>query len=121
MSPVLLFTRKFQRAAWDPGKRLKLHCNKYGLAYDPNDEANFAMRVRVHDRVREGEMPPKQMARPKPSELEAFIRGLAATLEHSERAIIDRNGRAVRQSTRAIRRDSRVRGAMDGSGGAAGR
>src|SRR5947209_9177459 len=43
------------------------------LAYDPADGANFALWVKVHDRVKAGEMPPKKKARPAAADLETFV------------------------------------------------
>ena len=67
------------------------------LSYDPENKASFATWVKVHDRVMAGEMPPKKKkSRPDPKELEAFVKGLAATLTASEQLIIARDGRAMR-------------------------
>ena len=44
------------------------------LAYQPNDGANFALWVKVHDRVKAGEMPPKKKPRPEAKDLEEFAR-----------------------------------------------
>ncbi|PYM17064.1 MAG: hypothetical protein DME18_00090, partial [Verrucomicrobia bacterium] len=42
------------------------------LKFDPANSANFSRWVLVHDRVSNGEMPPKKKARPQTGELEAF-------------------------------------------------
>jgi hypothetical protein len=67
------------------------------LPYDPEDKANFAMWVKVHDRVKAGEMPPKKKARPDPVKLDSFVKGLSSTLIASERAITARDGRAMQR------------------------
>jgi hypothetical protein len=66
------------------------------LAYEPKDAANFALWVKVYDRVEAGEMPPKKK-RPDPAELDAFLKGMTATLTASERATIAGEGRSVQR------------------------
>ena len=51
----------------------------------------------VHDRVNDGEMPPKKQARPEASELEAFTRSLSSSLVSVEQARIAKEGRATRR------------------------
>jgi hypothetical protein len=51
----------------------------------------------VHDRVRDGEMPPKKKARPEPAELEAFTRSLSSSLVAVEQARAAREGRATQR------------------------
>ena len=48
------------------------------LAFDPRCPKVFATWVKVHDRVRGGEMPPKKKARPEPAERGAFLKALAS-------------------------------------------
>jgi Protein of unknown function (DUF1592)/Protein of unknown function (DUF1588)/Protein of unknown function (DUF1585)/Protein of unknown function (DUF1587)/Protein of unknown function (DUF1595)/Planctomycete cytochrome C len=67
------------------------------LTYLPSDAANFTTWVKVHDRVANGEMPPREKKRPKQVELTTFTDGLAATLVASERETIAREGRALRR------------------------
>jgi mono/diheme cytochrome c family protein len=67
------------------------------LQYDPEDKANFAIWVKVHDRVKAGEMPPRKRQRPDPAALDSFVNGLASTLTVSEQAIIARDGRAMKR------------------------
>ena len=66
------------------------------LAFAPQDAANFALWVKVHDRVKAGEMPPKKK-RPDPVELDAFLKGMTATLTASEREMIAAEGRSVQR------------------------
>src|SRR5438132_11668078 len=55
------------------------------LAFEPANPGNFAQWVKVHDRLRTGEMPPKSVNnRPDSAEREAFLRPLAATLSAAE-------------------------------------
>ena len=73
------------------------HLDLTSFTFEPENKANFATWVKVHDRVKAGEMPPKKKARPAPSELEAFVKGLTATLTASEQAIIASDGRAAQR------------------------
>ena len=65
------------------------------LGADYGERATFAMWVRVHDRVKEAEMPPKSAPQPAEAEREAFTSGLAAPLLAADRLRIAREGRAV--------------------------
>lgn len=68
------------------------------LQFEPEDKANFETWVKVHDRVKAGEMPPKKKkARPEPAALDSFVKDLASTLSVSEQTIIARDGRAMRR------------------------
>jgi len=67
------------------------------LQFDPEDKANFATWVKVHDRVQAGEMPPKKKARPEPVALDAFVKDMGAILTTSEQAITARDGRAIQR------------------------
>jgi len=67
------------------------------LAYDPQSRANLALWVKVHDRVKAGEMPPKEKRRPEADQIEAFLRTLASSLTESERALLARDGRSVQR------------------------
>jgi hypothetical protein len=50
--------------------------NLLDLAFSPDDAANRARWVRVHDRISAGEMPPPKKAQPEAGELEGFLGGL---------------------------------------------
>jgi len=67
------------------------------LALNPNDAKNFAIWVKVHDRVAAGEMPPKKKARPPAGEVAEFIGTLSSSLLSAERATLGREGRATRR------------------------
>lgn len=75
----------------------KAGLNLVDLEYLPADEANLARWVRVHDRVKAGEMPPEKRPRPEPAELSSFLPALATTLIKSEQALIAQNGRAMQR------------------------
>jgi hypothetical protein len=67
------------------------------LKFDPAASTNFSKWVLVHDRVSNGEMPPKKKARPEPKELEAFTNSLASALISVEQAQFVKEGRATRR------------------------
>lgn len=68
------------------------------LSYDPEDKANFALWIKVHDRVQAGEMPPKKKkTRPDSVAVEKFVTSMASELTQSEKAIIARDGRAMQR------------------------
>ena len=74
---------------------LKGRLDLESLAYDPENRANFARWVKIHDRAKAGEMPPKEKRRPDAAALEEFVAALAATLTDSEQALTARDGRSV--------------------------
>jgi hypothetical protein len=53
--------------------------------------------VKVYDRVKAGEMPPKKKARPEAAALENFLRTMASTLTASEQAMNAGDGRAMQR------------------------
>ena len=68
-----------------------------GLAFDPSDPANLAVWIKVHDRVKAGEMPPRGKARPDAARQKAFVEGLARSIVAAERAALAGEGRAIRR------------------------
>src|SRR5262245_36545074 len=64
--------------------------------FSPNDPANFQRWVKVHDRLKAGEMPPKEKKRPDAAELDTFVRSLAGSLTAQEESAAQ-NGRATRR------------------------
>jgi len=67
------------------------------LKFDPANATNFSRWVLVHDRVSNGEMPPKKKPRPEPADLEAFTKSLSSSLVSVERSRIAKEGRATRR------------------------
>ncbi len=65
------------------------------LKFSSDNRDNFARWVKIHDRVKAGEMPPADEPRPDPVALASFVDGLARSLTESERAIYARDGRAT--------------------------
>ncbi|MFN0108055.1 MAG: DUF1592 domain-containing protein, partial [Blastocatellia bacterium] len=59
------------------------------------DAQAFATWVKVHDRVLDGEMPPKAAPQPGEAERKAFLKSLAAPMIAADAARIRREGRAV--------------------------
>jgi len=67
------------------------------LKFDPSNSTNFANWVLVHDRVSNGEMPPKKKPRPDTAETEVFVDSLASALTTAERTRLEREGRAIQR------------------------
>jgi mono/diheme cytochrome c family protein len=68
------------------------------LQLETEDKSNFETWIKVHDRVKAGEMPPKKKKkRPEPAEMESFVKNLASTLTTSEKTIVARDGRAMQR------------------------
>jgi hypothetical protein len=65
------------------------------LAFDPNDSANLAVWIKVHDRVKAGEMPPRSRARPDAARQKTFVEGLAQAIVAAEGAALAGEGRAI--------------------------
>jgi hypothetical protein len=64
-------------------------------AFAPDQARNMALWVTVHDRVRDGEMPPKKKPRPEAAELQAFLDTLARPLIAADLARENRDGRST--------------------------
>ena len=64
------------------------------LGSNATDTATFAAWVKVHDRLRDGEMPPKTAERPPEPETVAILRSLDARLHDADSARQQREGRA---------------------------
>jgi hypothetical protein len=69
--------------------------NLASLQPDYRDPKTFAAWVKVHDRVRDGEMPPKKKSRPEPREVDAFLRALGEPLAAADRKREDAEGRST--------------------------
>jgi hypothetical protein len=67
------------------------------LKFDLPNPTNFSKWVLVHDRVSNGEMPPKKKARPEATELAAFVQSLSSSLVAAEQARTAREGRATQR------------------------
>ena len=79
------------------------------LSFSPDDPANFARWVKVHDRLLAHEMPPKKEDQPTPSELEAFVSRLTGALTAAERASYAREGRATQRRLNSYEYENALR------------
>src|SRR2546421_4920219 len=82
------------------------------LKFDPANSTNFSTWVLVHDRVNNGEMPPKKKARPDSAEAEAFTKSLAASLTEAEEARAAKEGRATQRRLNRYEYENALRQAM---------
>jgi hypothetical protein len=67
------------------------------LTFTPGDPANFALWVKIHDRTKSGEMPPKEKRRPATAAINAFTASLSTSLIQEERTRMARDGRATQR------------------------
>jgi hypothetical protein len=65
------------------------------LAFDLGDARTFATWVKIHDRVRDGEMPPKNKPQPEAAARAAFLAALARPMIAADDARAAREGRAT--------------------------
>ena len=68
-----------------------------GLEFDASDPANRAVWIKVHDRVKAGEMPPRGKDLPDDDRRRAFVEGLARSIVSAERAERADEGRSIRR------------------------
>jgi hypothetical protein len=83
------------------------------LAFKPQDEANFSIWVKVHDRIQAGEMPPKNKPRPAGDDLAAMVNDLASTLSSAEREAIEKKGRAMQRRLNRYEYENTLRALLD--------
>ncbi|MSU66384.1 MAG: DUF1592 domain-containing protein [Opitutus sp.] len=67
------------------------------LAFTPGDPANFLTWVKVHDRVSNGEMPPKEKKRPAAADATAFLSAIGSRLVAEETRVASQFGRVQRR------------------------
>lgn len=65
------------------------------LKFDLSNPKTFAAWVKIHDRVRDGEMPPKKKTQPEVAAKEAFLRELATPMVAADEQRISTEGRAT--------------------------
>jgi hypothetical protein len=65
------------------------------LQLRPADPKNFAAWVKVHDRVRDREMPPEKRKKPEVAEIESFLKSVADPLVQADAAREAAQGRSV--------------------------
>jgi uncharacterized protein DUF1592/uncharacterized protein DUF1588/uncharacterized protein DUF1585/uncharacterized protein DUF1587/uncharacterized protein DUF1595 len=80
------------------------------LPFEPANPGNFAEWVKVHDRLRAGEMPPKAVSnRPDSAERDAFLRDLAASLNAAEARTSATVGRVTERRLNAYEYENALR------------
>jgi mono/diheme cytochrome c family protein len=83
------------------------------LRFAPADPDNLRRWVKVYDRVRAGEMPPKGRNQPDAADRDAFLTGLANAVTAHERAADRRDGRAPRRRLNATEYENALRDLFD--------
>jgi hypothetical protein len=78
-------------------------------AYDPAHAGNFALWVRVYDRVAAGAMPPEGAKQPDPAKRGAFVAGLAETFVASERRLLAGEGRSTQRRMNRLEYENALR------------
>ena len=79
------------------------------LAFNLDSPAEFNLWVKVHDRVRDGEMPPKKKPQPAARETAAFLGELSNRLTETDRRHIAQSGRATRRRLNRYEYENTVR------------
>jgi hypothetical protein len=79
------------------------------LIYDPGNSDNFAIWVKVHDRVSASEMPPAPLPRPPAGSVEQFVNGLSAALTSYEHSVATERGRAGLRRLNAYEYEDAIR------------
>jgi uncharacterized protein DUF1592/uncharacterized protein DUF1588/uncharacterized protein DUF1587/uncharacterized protein DUF1585/uncharacterized protein DUF1595/cytochrome c len=95
---ALLSTREFLEAncfACHDSKAKKGNLDLSTLKLEPGDAGNYALWVKVHDRVRDREMPPKQMPQPDDESRASFLKQIAQPLIEVDQARTRREGRST--------------------------
>jgi hypothetical protein len=80
------------------------------LQFEPDKPGNFAEWVKVHDRLRAGEMPPKAVKkRPDPIEQQTFVESLAAQLTAAEKKTTAELGRVTERRLNSYEYENALR------------
>lgn len=83
------------------------------LKPDYEDAQAFATWVKVHDRVRDGEMPPQGMPQPDQATRHGFLKTLAEPLIKADQSRIQREGRAVWRRMNRYEYENTLRDLLD--------
>ena len=83
------------------------------LKFDPVNATNFSTWVLIHDRVSNGEMPPKKKPRPDVSALETFKKSLGSALISAEQARLGKEGRATQRRLNRYEYENALRDLLD--------
>lgn len=79
------------------------------LSFEPANPENFAVWVKIHDRVAAGEMPPAGMPRPAAASLRQFVNGLDTALTSWEKKVATEQGRAGLRRLNAYEYENSIR------------
>jgi mono/diheme cytochrome c family protein len=113
LSPAVRAFLKANCAACHDGETKQGGLDLTALKFDPNDPVTLATWVKVHDRVRAGEMPPKEMGPPPAAAKSAFLNSLAATLTAADDARAKREGRAAWRRMNRYEYENTLRDLLD--------
>lgn len=83
------------------------------LPFDVGSPANFAIWARIHDRVRDGEMPPMRSASLTPAARNSFVNSLAAPLIAADRARYAAEGRSTWRRMNRYEYENTLRDLLD--------
>ncbi len=83
------------------------------LKFELTDEKTFATWVKVHDRVRDGEMPPKSMPQPEATVRAGFLKALAEPMIAADAARLRNEGRAVWRRMNRYEYENTLRDLLD--------
>lgn len=87
--------------------------NLAATSFRPQDANNFALWVKVHDRVADGEMPPKPSPQPAPASRKNFLAGLSKPLIATDEARVKREGRATWRRMNRYEYENTLRDLLD--------
>jgi hypothetical protein len=83
------------------------------LALNPTDPKNAEVWIRIHDRVRAGEMPPKDAGPLKPADRDTLVRGISDAISSVESAQTKVQGRATRRRLNRQEYENTLRDLLD--------
>lgn len=84
------------------------------LKFEPTDPKSLEKWVKVHDRVRDGEMPPpKKTERPKPADVDSFLKSIAGPMVTADRSREARDGRATLRRLNRFEYENTLRDLLD--------
>jgi mono/diheme cytochrome c family protein len=83
------------------------------LPFDPNNAQTFGTWVKIHDRVRDGEMPPKGMPRPSAASQAAFLKAIAVPMIAADEARARREGRSIWRRMNRYEYENTLRDLLD--------
>ncbi len=87
--------------------------NLAATPFHPDDPANFALWVKLNDRVLKNEMPPRASPQPAPAARKAFLAALGRPLIASDDARVRREGRSVWRRMNRYEYENTLRDLLD--------